>query len=301
MQIKPILLLIFLFPILSSLFSQNKKTEQISEEELFIQNNFPIKSPGKWKQGEPFIYINSRLNITLKPEKPIFDDTTNYQNRQFVFSQFKQQTDWNGTSTLDLVFQADNRNFRFETGKTLEQISDTTYNPLIAGLIWLPEIVKADSLLKGKTIYILTSEWKSEQKDLLKEVRKFVPVQITAVKPGDEYTPVNIIFKNQAGHSFSIGTTLSGTLNTASRFKFHRIFSFSDPRLKYKEISDENWQLITEGNLANGMTQSEVRLSIGKPTEINRIPTYSGLREQWLYNSGTMISFQDGRITNFRK
>ncbi|MEG0948255.1 MAG: hypothetical protein RR212_02235 [Bacteroidales bacterium] len=273
----------------------------MSEEELFIQQNFPVKSPGKWKPGEPFIYISPSLNITLKPEKPILNDTTNYQNLLFEFSQFKQQTDWNGNSTLDLIFEADGRKFRFETAKTLEQISDTGYNPLIAGLIWLPEIEKADSLLKGKTFYILTSEWKSDQEELLKEARKFVAVEIVAVKPGDEYTPVTVIFKNQQGHLFSIGTTLSGTLNAASRFKFHRIFSVSDPRLKYKDISDENWQLITEGNLANGMTQAEVRLSIGKPTEINRIPTYSGLREQWLYNSGTMISFQDGRITNFRK
>lgn len=301
MRLKHILYFSFYFLSVASLSAQNKKTEKLSLEEQFIADNFRIKSPGKWKQGESFIYKDSALNITLKPEKPLLNDTTNYMNMPFIFSQFKQQSDWNGNTTLDLIFEADGRKFRFETGRTLAQISDSLYNPLIAGLIWMPEIEKADSLLKGKTLYILTSEWKNDKKELLKEARKFVPVEVVGVTAGDEYTPAIILFKDQQQRVFSIGTTLSGTLNTASRLKFHRIFSFANPRDKYKEITDETWKLITEGNLANGMTQTEVRLSIGKPTEINRIPTYSGLREQWLYNSGTMIFFQDGRITNFRK
>ncbi|MEG1585768.1 MAG: hypothetical protein RR346_02715, partial [Bacteroidales bacterium] len=214
---------------------------------------------------------------------------------------FKEQSDWSGNSTLDLIFSSNGKKFRFETGKSLTQFSDTTYNPLIPGLIWLSEIERADSLLKDQTLYILTSEWQAEDDSTLLHARKFIPVKITGVQPGDEFSPVRINFQDHADRKFYILTTLSGTLNSSSRLRFPKIFSFTNPRMNHKDISDENWELITRGQLANGMIQSEVRLSIGKPSEINRIPTYSGLREQWLYNSGTMIQFQDGRITSFRR
>lgn len=297
---------IFLFLLLPFGFAemtlaQNRRNEKINEEEIFISNNFPLHAPVKWKPGEQFIYVDSALNITLKPEQPILNDTTNYKNTSFTFAGIKEQTDWNGNSTLDFIFEANNRKYKFESGKSLIQFSDSTYNPLIAGLIWFPEIQKADSLLAGKTLYILSSEWQSPNDNLLKYARKFVPVKITNVIPGTAYIPVTILFQDQEGRNYSIGVTLSGTLNTSSRYKFSRIFSFNNPREKYKEIEDSTWTLITEGKLTNGMTQQEVRLSIGKPSEINRIPTYSGLREQWLYNNGTMIQFQDGRIVSFRK
>lgn len=301
MQLRILFVLSLFLLLIPPVEAQKKKTEKIADEETFIQENFRIKVPSRWKPGERFIYVDSVLNITLKPERPVLHDTTNYLNMPFVFEAFKERTDWGGNSTLDLIFRANGQQYRFETGKSLTQISDTTYNPLIPGLIWLPEIEKADSLLKGKTFYILTSEWMAEDEASLRNARKFVPVVITAVEPGNEYAPVNIRFQDQTGAEFYIRTTLSGTLNSSSRYKFPRIFSFHDPRTKYKEIADETWKLITEGKLAVGMTQSEVRLSIGKPTNIDRIPTYSGLREQWLYNSGTMIQFQDGRITNFRQ
>lgn len=294
------LLCLLPFGFAETMQAQNKRDDKINDEESFISTNFPLQAPVKWKPGEQFIYVDSALNITLKPEQLILNDTTNYKYTTFTFSGIKEQSDWSGNSTLNFIFEANNRTFKFESGKSLSQFSDTTYNPLIAGLIWLPEIQKADSLLAGKTLYILTPEWQSTQEEQLKYTRKFVPVKVTKVAPGTTHIPVTINFEDQDGHQFSIGVTLSGTLNSSSRYKFSRIFAFNNPRDKYKEITNENWNLITQGKLANGMTQQEVRLSIGKPTEINRIPTYSGLKEQWMYNNGTMIQFQDGRIVNFR-
>lgn len=291
--------------ILLPLYSQKNKSktdkERIATEEQFLAENFTLKSPSKWKPGEQFIYIEHKLNITIKPLHPILNDTTDYKNVIFTFDSFKEQTDWLGKSSLDLIFKTDNGKFKYETGKSLEQFSDTTYNPLIAGLIWLDEIERADSLFRGRKLYILTSEWLSDNESDLLKTRKFIPVEVTSVEPGNTHYPVRFNFVDEQGTSFSILSTLSGTLNSPSRMAFEKIFSFEDPKLKYKDIKEPNWVSITYGRINEGMTQQEVKLSIGKPTEIKRIPTYSGLKEQWFYNNGMMIFFEDGLVTKFRK
>lgn len=282
-------------------YSQKNKEQKFTPEQAFVQDNFPLTPPSKWKPGEKFMFVNSQLNITLKREKPLLHDTTDYKNQIFFFDSFKEQTDWNGNSTLDLRFCSNNVFFRFETGKSLQQFADESYNPLIPGLIWLNEIEKADSLLRNKTCYILSSEWIGTDGSAPLDTYKFVPITIQSVVPGNELTPIKVIFKDHKNREFAILISLSGTLSTSTRFSFHKVFAFTNPRFRYKDISDEHWELITRGKLVDGMTQGEVRLSIGKPSEINRIPTYSGLREQWFYQSGTMINFQDGKIVSFRQ
>ena len=49
-----------------------------------------------------------------------------------------------------------------------------------------------------------------------------------------------------------------------------------------------------------GMTKAECKLSLGNPDEVKKIPTYSGLREQWIYNSGAYLFFVDGLLTEYR-
>ena len=82
---------------------------------------------------------------------------------------------------------------------------------------------------------------------------------------------------------------------------FDRPFSYENPRNAHSEISDEVWTAITESRLLKGMTKSECRLSIGLPSEINKIPTYNGVKEQWLYNSGAYLFFSDGILEDFRQ
>ena len=49
------------------------------------------------------------------------------------------------------------------------------------------------------------------------------------------------------------------------------------------------------------MTKEECRLSLGRPNEVKRIPTYEGLKEQWFYNTGAYLFFEDGLLTSFRQ
>ena len=293
-------LLIALLLLLPEASAQSRRNAKTESEKAFVADNFPIVAPARWKQGEAFLFVDSALNVTLRPDRPLLGDTTNYSGRTFYYRGVREQTDWSGNSTIDLLFESEGRTYRFESGKTLEQFADPTYNPLIAGLVRLAEINRADSLLRGRTLYILSAEWQADDEASLTHARKMVPVTVTAVGVGDAYVPARIHFTDSEGRPYAIGVTLSGTLTTASRYRFDRLFSFSNPRLKHKDVGDEVWDLITRGKVAVGMTQNEVRLSIGKPSDVERVPTYSGLREQWTYRNGAMIQFQDGRVTAFR-
>ena len=39
---------------------------------------------------------------------------------------------------------------------------------------------------------------------------------------------------------------------------------------------------------------------LGNPNEVKKIPTYSGLREQWIYNSGAYLFFVDDLLADYR-
>ena len=100
------------------------------------------------------------------------------------------------------------------------------------------------------------------------------------------------------GNQYYVYTNLSNSLYGTSRYLFTNMFSFENPRNKHKDIDDETWEYIVSSRIKRGMTQNEVRLSIGKPTDIRRIPTYSGLKEIWSYGSGQTINFFDARVTD---
>lgn len=297
-------LLIVSLLLFSPIFAQKKRAKQKeskSNEELFFETNFKLITPSKWAPGERFIYVNEKLNITLRAEDPSSGVPEDFSNQLFIFESFKEQTDWMGNSTLNLCFKNREKNYLFETGRSLQQFSDTTYNPLIPGLIWLREIELADSILKNKQLYILTNEWFTTIPHEAVSTYRYAPVTITKVVPGNEHIPVRIYFKDNKENEFSLLTSLSGTLNSSSRVSFDKVFSFSDPRPTYKEARDEFWEAITYGKVEKGMNHYEVRLAVGRPSDINRIPTYSGLKEQWSYNNGMMIYFEDGLVTNLRR
>ena len=110
----------FVFGSLSAQKKRNKNTEkELSQEEMFVQNNFPLYSPSKWKPGERFLYTNSEIGIILNPVQPTANDTTDYMNKQFVFSSFENETDWLGKSTLNLLFKVDDHSYIYKTGRSL--------------------------------------------------------------------------------------------------------------------------------------------------------------------------------------
>ena len=60
---------------------------------------------------------------------------------------------------------------------------------------------------------------------------------------------------------------------------------------------------IAHGEVVAGMTESDVRASIGEPDQINTTQTDHGSREQWYYQSELpakeRLNFEDGTLTSW--
>ena len=49
-----------------------------------------------------------------------------------------------------------------------------------------------------------------------------------------------------------------------------------------------------------GMTQDEAIISMGKPYDINRTVGSYGTHEQWCYNGGVYLYFEDGILSSWQ-
>lgn len=163
--------------------------------------------------------------------------------------------------------------------------------------IQMSMVDEAERLMKGRNYYVLTSYWRDDNDNPVNG-RKYITVTIDSVSAGNALYPLKVSFHDGDGRSariFMHGGGRNGSLRT-----FGRVFSFSDPRLKYPHITDEHWRMITNGQVTDGMTTEEVRLSLGRPKEVERGATNSQLREAWLYDNGMYLLFEDGLLRRRR-
>lgn len=162
----------------------------------------------------------------------------------------------------------------------------------------LDVVAQVRERLVTKKVYILTPNW-FDRDGRQMSGRKFIPVMITDVISGNANYPLYVSFVDDNGKGggvyMSIGASRQSTRN------FDTLFSFSDPRLRYQNISDDNWQNIINGVVALDMTREECRLALGSPKEIDRRPGYGGVAERWTYTDGVYLLFEDGLLRDFRR
>ncbi len=158
----------------------------------------------------------------------------------------------------------------------------------------------ANRLLKGRTFYILTPVWRDTADRIIDGGRKFVAVTIDSVCPGSTTTPLRLDFTEQAS-----GRRASAFINPDPKARsprtFANLFSITDPRKRYPDISPENWQLIVDGRIVDGMTRRECRLALGSPADIRRLTNYSIMQERWTYENGVWLLFEDDILIDHRK
>lgn len=75
------------------------------------------------------------------------------------------------------------------------------------------------------------------------------------------------------------------------------LFGFEDIHQKYPGITDKRWGIIARGDLEEGMSTDECRLSIGDPVEIQL--KKDSRFETWFYN-GKTLEFESGILQRFK-
>ena len=276
---------------------ESRESKQ-SPEDAFIESYFVPQGCDSWRIGKTFYYTDEKLSFVFQAEQPTFPDSVSLKGKIFTYTGSVEESPFGGEKKVVLLFECEGHRFSYYTDKTRAEIAQMKYTPLIPPFIDLDDLNMARSLLKGRTLYIKTPMWYDREGEAI-DGRKLIPVEVIDVLPGNNVLPVEVWFKDDKGNEAGVFMSLL-TSSRSQYITFDRLFSFADPRLQYKEIQDEAWEQITLSRVKKGMTKAECKLSLGNPNEVKKIPTYSGLREQWIYNSGAYLYFVDGLLSEYR-
>lgn len=280
--------------------NENTENEELSVEEIFMQTNFSTENCLLWPIGKTFIHVGDKLGLTLRPDTLLPDKEISYKDKIFTYKGSRDELIFGYMPSVNLIFECDGIIYKYESRKKRQEMERSTYRPLIPDLVPVSEIELAKKLLIGKTLYIKTSLWYNANG---KEINgfKMVPVVITDILPGTNVLPIQFVFKTTDENEGRVFGVLSPEGIAGEFITFDQLFTFEDPKNKYKDISEEMWDSITQSKVKKGMTQQECRLAIGKPADIRQYLTTMGLREEWFYKTGAYLLFEDGILKNFRQ
>lgn len=269
---------------------------RITNEQIFASKIVP-QPPAQWEGGKMWLVADPKISLTFTSASdaasPIPGDTLRLINTRLT-------TTLTGNQAIELVLSSnDGRLFFHRTGFSQDDwLAKKFYN--IPFAIELSAVELADSLMEGKTYFVSTPRWfDSEGRDVMGQ--RHVPVTVLAVKPGNHLYPLLVAFSQNDRPSEPVRYILMtyGDETSATR-NFDRLFSFSNPRKIYPNITDQTWDKIINSQIAEGMTREECRLALGAPASIDRAATPGAQLERWTYENGVYLLFEDGYLTKFR-
>lgn len=289
----------------------NETKKELSEEEKFIDENFPFIHMADWRQGMRFMVetdkyaeLGSRTELRFSKYKksgpnavrPLQKD---YQGKIFTVINLEERlvSCPRGRCTRTyVVMECEGNKFEYEFIGSIDEMRQKDVFTTIDKLICIDEIDKARELLINKKLFFLKDPLSAHQ-------TQFIPVTITNVGMGSTllYGPIKIIYAVESGKEYEIELKLSGTnIYSGGGKKFNDVFRFNNPKNKYPEISEEIWKLIQNGKVRIGMTEKECELSWGKPEKINTTVLSSGKQEQWVYSASSYLYFDEGKLSSIQ-
>lgn len=251
-----------------------------------------------WREGKRFAVTDNRLKLLLgatAPDQPL-------EGRIIEFRRYDEGVSPSGTplTRLTLTSPGIDGEMRLPLTGSPQALAQRSPGVEIPFAVEMQMVEKADSLLRGRTFYVLTPTWRDHSDNIIDRGRKFVAVRIDSVLPGTTAAPLRLDFTDTAsGERASLFITPDPAARSPRTFA--RFFSITSPRLRYPDISDAHWQMIIEGKIADGMTRSECRLALGSPKEVTRHTNYSIMQERWTYENGVWLLFEDDTLIDHRK
>lgn len=251
-----------------------------------------------WKMGKRFFVTDNNIKYIFSPSQQFSIDTLNLQNKIIAYDGYTKSLSIDGRQVVNLYFKDGELMLQYNTNRTMDDLAGTNANRFeVPFLVDLDEVEQLRKLLTGMSLYIKTPIWYDADGNMVSG-RKYVNISITDVLPGDKVFPFLVQFNDNGRTAYVFMSYRDNYLHRS----FDDLFSTSDLRERYPTISDENWQRIINGQVASYMTKEECRLSIGAPNNLERVPTYNGIREYWYYTNGTYLIFdEEGLLTSFRR
>lgn len=303
MRASRLVLPLILGGILNSCFTGIESTPRITQKDVKRNNALEsaeqsfagklTKEPfSQWRRGKRFLVVDSRLSMLVDGNRQVNSGDTLIYDGFTSTATITADT----ASILNFISSSDNGmvQLRLEQSPSAVAASKSIDVPFS---IDFSLVNLADSLLRGKKLFVLSSAWIPENGTSLNG-KKFIPVTIEKVTAGNDTYPLHVLFQTDGNIRSGIMMT-AGPERTSTR-NFDKIFSFEDPHLKYPQISEEMWLKIQNGTLSEGMTKEEARLSAGAPSDIKKGQDGTSYFERWTYENGGYIIFVDGILDKFR-
>ena len=270
-----------------------KQVGKPTPEQLFTQSA-KAERPSLWRPGKQFVISDSKASIAFGPA---MRGELLQRGDTIRFAGFSESVTLAGDTVTEIFFNSPYGTLNVREEVPMANVTGRDHLD-VPFAIDLDLIDSFHKLLKGKTLWILTPSVYDINDEPAKGL-KFDKVTVRNIVPGNDGFPLKMIFSNSAGQTRVVYMTPSSRSLTARTFE--NIFSLSDPRKRYSNITDENWNKIKRQEIALDMTREECRLALGSPADVEQIGTYGGLMERWTYDNGIYLIFTDGRLTQFRK
>lgn len=248
-----------------------------------------------WNVGKKWYVTDGKIRL-------IFGNQTGVDGLKegdvITYSHVNEVTTVTGDRVAEIVFVTPSgANVAYRTSQPKESIA-AAERVEVPFAVEMSVVDDVSGLMLGKTYYVVTSSW-YDMDNKSRTGRRFVPVKVTDVTPGNAYYPILLTLSDENGQPFRL--FMSAGTDAPMPRRFGSLFSLSDPRLRYPEINDATWQHIVKGEVARDMTREECRLALGAPATVDRHPGYSILTEVWTYEDGKYLIFEDGVLRSFRQ
>lgn len=269
-----------------------------TEEEKFLQDISP-EILRDWSKGKIFKVADEKFRLIVSG--PNTSSIHLGDTISFIETRSVRRPD--GEESTLILFQTNGGDVAVEVDKILPEALETLTFAEIPMLIDLDLVDRVRLKLMGKTFWTLTALWyegdiSSTETYTYKKGRKYVPVKVVDVTPGNSFFPLMVTFSDDQGRKGGMLMNI-GSAGNDSR-SFGKLFSLTDPRLAYKSISEENWEAIQREEVRLGMTKEESRLAKGSPSDVDTGHSYSNALEIWYYPDGSFLHFVDGLLVRYK-
>ncbi len=249
-----------------------------------------------WRPGKELLVNDNRIDLIFKAGIPDSDlpqpgDTLRWLRAEGAISV-------TGDSVTDLIFDRRGSELVYRVNASAGALAARESFD-VPFTVDLASVEAVRDRLKGRDLYILTPVWYDIDEKAVSG-RRFEKVHVDDVVPGSYVYPVKVLFTAEGAPQRCVLMSLVSPEGSRMR-NFATLFAFDDPHKRYPMITDENWLLIQNSRVTEGMTRDECRLALGTPADIDRRPATAGVLEVWNYDDGRYLIFQDGLLTAYRK
>lgn len=272
-----------------------KKQNIVTREEDGFLSDITSVPFSRWEKGKRFYVADDKFTMLILPAR---GNPSSLKGSIIEYDSYNSVTDISGNNILEIKFLTpDGIPLLYRTGQTQSDISSRDRID-IPFLVEMSVVEAARERLKGNTYYIITSSWYDTAQQSFRG-RKYIPVKITDLLPGNGVYSAILMMEDEKSKPFLLFLSLADDLKSLRGFS--SLFSFTDPRKNYPQITDDTWRNIINGRVAPDMTRQECRLALGAPATVDRGVGYSSIREIWTYEDGVYLIFEDNLLRSYRQ